>query len=127
MEVPGNLLYTKTHEWVLFVDGKARVGLTDFAQDALGDIVFFDLPDVGAEVGADDAIGEVESVKAVSEVCAAVGGKVCAINEALTDAPELVNAAPYENWIFEIDGAEGKEGLLTPEQYKALCLEEEHS
>ena len=124
MEVPANLLYTKTHEWVLLANGKARVGLTDFAQDALGDIVFFNLPSVGIEVGATDAIGEVESVKAVSDVCAAVGGTICAVNDELADAPELINAAPYANWIIEIDNVEGTEDLLSPEQYEAYCLEE---
>jgi glycine cleavage system H protein len=124
MVVPENLLYTKTHEWVLLGGGKARGGLTDFAQDALGDIVFFVLPNEGAAVHAGDSVGEVESVKAVSEVCAPIGGTVCAVNGALNDAPELINSAPYEAWIFEIDGAQGGEGLLTPGQYAAFCLEE---
>ena len=127
MVVPENLLYSKTHEWVQFVDGKARVGLTDYAQDALGDVVFFDLPAAGNEVNAGDVIGEVESVKAVSEIFAAVGGVVCAVNEALIDSPELVNTAPYENWIYEIEGAAGGEALLTPAQYEAFCREEAQS
>ena len=131
MEVPVSLLYTKTHEWVMLSDGKARVGLTDFAQDALGDIVFFNLPAVGSVVGAGDIIGEVESVKAVSEICAAVGGSICAVNDALADSPELVNEAPYANWIFEIeietDAGAGTDDLLTPEQYESFCCDEEKS
>ena len=126
MVTPDNLLYTKTHEWVLFVGGKARVGLTDYAQDALGDIVYLSLPEIGAEVSPADEIGEVESVKAVSEVCAAVGGRVCDVNGVLADAPELINTAPYDSWIFEIEGDGGREDLLSPEQYEALCREEEH-
>ena len=127
MVVPENLLYAKTHEWVLISDGKARVGLTDFAQDALGDIVYFNLPEAGTEVGAGEAIGEVESVKAVSEIFAAVGGKICAVNDALADTPEIVNAEPYAAWVFEIDIAAGIEDLLTPGQYEAFCNEEARS
>ena len=146
MVVPKNLLYSKTHEWVLRLGDKARVGLTDFAQDALGDIVFLNLPEIGAIVDAGGTIGEVESVKAVSDVCAPIGGTICAVNDALANSPELINAAPYENWIFEVDsadsagaagavestvaaepsGADGG-GLLTPEQYEAFCQEEGHS
>ncbi|MCL2059421.1 MAG: glycine cleavage system protein GcvH [Oscillospiraceae bacterium] len=126
MEVPQNLLYAKTHEWVRFTDGgKAQVGLTDYAQDALGDIVYFNLPSVGSVVGAGDAVGEVESVKAVSEVFAAVSGTICAVNDALADAPELINASPYGTWVFEVENAVDGEDLLTPEQYAALCDEEE--
>ena len=127
MVVPENLLYAKTHEWVQLIDGKARVGLTDFAQDALGDIVFFNLPVTGSRVDAGDAIGEVESVKAVSEIFSAVGGMICAVNDALLDSPELVNGMPYETWIFEIDDATGEENLLSPEQYEAFCNEEAQS
>ena len=124
MVVPGNLLYAKTHEWVRFIDGKARVGLTDFAQDSLGDIVFFTLPTVGSEASVGDAIGEVESVKAVSEIFAAVGGIISAVNDTLVETPESVNVDPYGIWIFEIDNATGKEGLMSPGEYEAFCNEE---
>lgn len=127
MEIPKNLLYSKTHEWVAIDGGRARVGLTDYAQDALGDIVFFNLPETGAEAEAGAAVGEVESVKAVSEVCAPLSGVVCAINAALEDSPEEVNAAPYSAWVFEMESS-GGEGfstdngmLLTPEQYELFC------
>ena len=129
MLIPDNLRYSKTHEWVVFIDGKARVGLTDYAQDALGDIVFFNLPEIGAEVGAGDAVGEVESVKAVSEICAPVSGTVREVNEKLLDAPELVNSAPYEAWVYVVglgEGAPDFGALLTPEQYAEFCGEEAH-
>jgi glycine cleavage system H protein len=124
MTIPENLLYAKTHEWVLICGGKARVGLTDFAQDALGDIVYINFPKEGAEVSAGEAVGEVESVKAVSEVCAPVSGAVCAVNGLLADMPEMVNASPYGAWIYEIDEIGGAEDLLTAAQYEALCLGE---
>ena len=126
MVVPENLLYAKTHEWVEIDGGKARVGLTDYAQDALGDIVFLVLPREGAEARAGEAVGEVESVKAVSEVCAPVGGKIYAVNAALNDSPEQINTDPYGAWIFEMDGAEMDGGLLTPEQYAEFCAGESH-
>ena len=124
MVIPENLLYSKTHEWVLFIDGKARVGLTDFAQDALGDIVYFNLPSVGDEAVEGAAIGEVESVKAVAELCSPVGGAICAVNDALANAPELVNSAPYEHWIFEVENARHGDALLSPDMYRDFCLEE---
>lgn len=110
MNIPENLLYTKTHEWVLIAGGKARVGLTDYAQDALGDIVYFNLPQVGDDVTAGGVAGEVESVKAVSEVRSPLSGAVCAVNDSLADAPETANAAPYDAWIFEIENFGGDGG-----------------
>ena len=125
MLIPNNLLYAITHEWVAIDGEKARVGLTDYAQDALGDVVFFNLPEVGAEYEAGDAVGEVESVKAVSDVYTPVGGVIIAVNKSLEDAPELVNTAPYDAWVFDIVIKSGSEAgaLLKPDQYEKFCGE----
>lgn len=125
-EVREGLGYTEEHEWALAVDGQTvRIGITDYAQVQLGDIVFVELPEVGASVGAGDSLGSIESVKTVSDLYSPVGGKIAKVNEALLDQPELVNSEPYEGgWIAEIqvDGAAaevvGK--LLTPEAYKGI-------
>lgn len=107
-DTPSDRRYSPDHEWVQIVsedpDGtRVRIGISDFAQDALGDIVFVDLPDVGSEIGAGDTLAEVESTKSVGEVYAAVSGSVVAVNEALVDEPELVNADPYgRGWIAEV-------------------------
>ena len=105
MSTPDDLKYTAEHEWVRAGSGATvRVGITDYAQDALGDIVFVSLPAVGAEVGSGEAVGEVESTKSVSDVYAPVAGTVSARNEALEAQPELLNSDPYgEGWIVEID------------------------
>ncbi len=124
MSFPSHLKYTSEHEWVLEpgdVEGSVRVGITSFAQDALGDIVFVQLPEVGESVSAGAVIGELESTKSVSEVYAPLGGEVVARNEALDATPELVNTDPYgEGWLFEIrpDGA-GAAELLDAEAYQA--------
>lgn len=103
MRIPDGLRYSKDHEWVAVESSVARIGITDFAQDALGDVVFVSLPEVGARVDAGGAIGEVESTKSVSEVYAPVGGVVTRVNESLRDAPETLNADPYgEGWICEL-------------------------
>jgi glycine cleavage system H protein len=123
---PEDLQYTKDHEWVRSQgnspDDIVRVGVTDFAQEALGDIVFVTLPDVGSDVTAGSACGEIESTKSVSDVYAPVTGTVVARNESLDSAPELINSDPYgEGWMLEIrpaDGA-GSEGLLTADAYQA--------
>ncbi len=104
MQIPGDLRYSKDHEWIRVDGATVRLGITDFAQDALGDVVFVSLPDVGASFDAGTAIGEVESTKSVSEVYAPVSGVVAAINESLRDAPEVVNADPYgDGWICELE------------------------
>jgi glycine cleavage system H protein len=104
VQIPDGLRYSKDHEWIRAEGATARVGITDFAQDALGDVVFVALPDVGATFDAGTAIGEVESTKSVSEVYAPVSGVVRAVNEALRDAPEVLNADPYgEGWICELE------------------------
>ncbi|HEV2087906.1 MAG TPA: glycine cleavage system protein GcvH [Cryptosporangiaceae bacterium] len=119
--IPEDLRYTTEHEWVRPTDdGPARVGITNFAQDALGDIVFVQLPDPGTAVKAGDAVGEVESTKSVSDIYAPVGGTVTARNDALEAAPELVNSDPYgEGWMFEItpDDPADLDGLLDADAY----------
>ena len=106
MNVPEDLRYTAEHEWVRLLEGgdKVRVGITDFAQDALGDVVYVDLPAVGDAVSASDSFGEIESTKSVSEMYAPVSGSIAAVNEALADQPELVNEDPYgDGWLCEIE------------------------
>ena len=125
MIIPDELRYSAEHEWALTLDGtsKVRVGITDYAQDALGDVVFVDLPNVGTEVAAGETVGELESTKSVSEVYVPVGGTVTAVNEALADRPELVNADPYgDGWLFEVEvsGAGALDGLLDAAAYRAL-------
>jgi glycine cleavage system H protein len=121
-EYPDDLLYTADHEWVRIDGDIVRVGITAFAQDALGDIVYVTLPDPGASVEARAVCGEVESTKSVSDVYAPVTGTVLTRNEALDGAPELVNSDPYgEGWMFEVRLAEpaAVEGLLSPADYQA--------
>ena len=123
MRVPDELRYSKDHEWVRVDASTARLGITDYAQDALGDVVFVSLPDVGATFDAGASIGEVESTKSVSEVYAPVAGTVVAVNEALRDAPEALNADPYgEGWICEVKVADVTqlEGLLDAVAYAKL-------
>lgn len=122
MNTPSNLRYTKDHEWVLVDGSVARVGITDYAQDALGDIVYVQMPEVGATVSVGDSFGEIESTKSVNDVYAPVSGTVTAVNEALRDRPELLNSDPYgEGWICEIgvDGAQ-TDGLMSAEDYENL-------
>ena len=121
MEFPETLSYAETHEWCALEDGTATVGLTDYAQDQLGDIVFVNLPEVGDELVAGEAFADVESVKAVSEVVSPVSGTVAEINEELLDNPALVNEAPYEAWLVRVEGAEAGEGLLDAAAYEAIC------
>jgi len=103
MNVPEDLRYSSDHEWARAADGRIRVGITDYAQDALGDVVFVDLPTPGTTVEPGGMIGEVESTKSVSEIYAPVAGEVVAVNASLADAPEQLNADPYgEGWICEI-------------------------
>ena len=104
MNVPDGRRYTKDHEWALLEDGRVRVGITDYAQDALGDVVFVQLPEPGTEVGAGSTIGEVESTKSVSDVYAPLAGRVAEVNTELTDAPQRLNEDPYgEGWICIIE------------------------
>lgn len=124
MNIPNELQYTKSHEWLLVEDGVATVGLTDFAQDALGDIVFVNLPQPGGEVNAGEAFGDVESVKAVSDVISPVSGVVLEVNEELVDNPALVNEDPYGAWLIKVEQITGEEELLDAGAYEAHCDEE---
>lgn len=121
--VPENLRYTKEHEWVLIEGSKAKVGITDHAQEQLGDVVFVELPKQGAEVKQMTPCGVIESVKAVSELYTPLSGKVSGVNPLLTDHPEKVNQDPYgEGWMFSIDGIGQDEvkSLLSAKQYEEL-------
>ena len=122
---PEELKYAKTHEWLKEEDGVYVVGLTDFAQDALGDVVFVNLPAVDDEVKAGESLGDIESVKAVSDLISPVSGTVCAVNEELLDAPELVNQDPYDAWIIKVENITEEEELLDAAAYEAFCAEEE--
>ena len=122
-EAPLALRYTKEHEWVMTTDvaSRVRVGITDFAQSALGDIVYIQLPNVGDELSAGKVCGEVESTKSVSELYAPVSGKVIAVNAALTANPEILNSDPYgQGWIVEIELSGEEAELLTAEEYVQL-------
>ncbi len=122
MNVPSNLRYTKDHEWVLIDGDSVRVGITDYAQDALGDIVFIQLPDIGSDIDVHQGIGEIESTKSVNDIYAPVAGKVSAVNSALSDTPELLNTDPYgAGWICDVQPAVIDESaLLSAEEYSAL-------
>lgn len=121
VNVPSDLLYTKDHEWVKVSGSTARIGITDYAQDALGDVVFVQLPAVGSKVGEHDTFSEIESTKSVNDVYAPVNGTVTANNGALEANPELLNADPYgEGWICEIEFDGDTAGLMTADEYKAL-------
>jgi glycine cleavage system H protein len=120
-DIDDDCQYRETHEWARTADGVVHVGITDFAQDELGDVVFVELPDVDAEVTAGEAFGVVESIKAVSDLYAPVSGTVTAANKALFDAPELVNEDPFgEGWMLEIDPADEADldELLSPAEYR---------
>ncbi len=126
MEYPKNLKYTEDHEWVQVENGKAKVGITSFAQDQLGDVVYLELPEVGTEVDAGVMFATVESVKAVSDVYAPVAGKIVEVNEALNDAPELVNEDPYnEGWmcVIEVSDPSALEDLMDSDSYQKMIEE----
>ncbi len=120
MDVPEELRYTEDHEWVRLEDGKLRVGITDYAQDALGDVVFVDLPEAGVHFDADDTLAEVESTKSVAEVYAPFAGTVAEVNTDLVDSPELINGAPYgDGWfvLIEPDDAGAYDALMDAAAY----------
>lgn len=121
MSLPKDLLYTEEHEWVKAEDGSYLIGITDFAQDQLGDIVFVELPEVGDTVAKGDSIGSIESVKTVSDFYAPVSGKVVAVNETLEDEPELINSNPYDTgWILKLTEVEDADvsALLSSDDYE---------
>ena len=124
MNYPVELKYTKDHEWIKMEGDIAVVGISDFAQDALGDIVFINMPEVGDTVTAGESLGDVESVKAVSDVNSPVTGVVVAINEDLVDAPETLNSDPYGAWIIKVENITEEEELMDAAAYEAFCAEE---
>ncbi len=124
MERQEDLLYTRSHEWVLENgDGTVTVGLTDYAQQELGDLVFVNLPMEGDAVTAGEPLGDVESVKAVSDVFSPVSGTVVAVNEELLDAPQLINETPYDAWLVKVGEIRETEELLNAGQYEAFLEE----
>lgn len=125
MNTPKELKYTKSHEWVRkLADGTVEVGLTDYAQQALGDLVFVNLPQVGDTVTAEKSLGDVESVKAVSDVFSPVTGVVAAVNEALLDSPQNINQAPYEAWLIRVKDVSETMELLDAAAYERTASEE---
>ncbi len=124
MTIKPELQYSKDHEWVKEEDGLFVIGISDFAQDALGDLVFVNLPEVGDAVTAGEAFGDVESVKAVSDLLSPVSGTVAEINEELLDAPEKLNEDPYGAWIIKVSDVSATEELLDAAAYEAFCAEE---
>ena len=121
MNYPAELQYSRDHEWLRMDDGVAVVGISDFAQSELGDVVFINLPEVGDETTAGEPFGDVESVKAVSDLVCPVTGTVCEINEELLDAPEKLNEDPYGTWIIKVEKVTDTEDLLTAAEYEAEC------
>jgi glycine cleavage system H protein len=124
--VPEDLFYSEEHEWLRLEDDVAIVGITDFAQDQLGDIVYVDLPEVGATIEVGSVVGELESTKSVSDVYSPVSGEVIAINPELEGSEELINSDPYgEGWLFKVRVADSDptEGLLSAEQYTTITVQ----
>ena len=128
MEIPNDLLYTIEHEWVRLKNNRATVGVTDFAQGQLGDVVFVELPVEGTELAKESTFGVVESVKTVSDIYAPVTGKVVAVNKNLESQPELVNSDPYgQGWMIEIEfsNSSPEQNLLSADQYREQCKSQE--
>ena len=124
MNYPAELKYSKDHEWIKMEGDVAVIGISDFAQDALGDVVFVNLPQEGDAVNAGEPFGDVESVKAVSDLVCPVTGTICAVNEELADSPENLNSDPYGAWLIKVEGVAGQEELLDAAAYEAFCAEE---
>ena len=124
MNYPKELSYAKTHEWVRKDGDTYIIGITDYAQHALGDVVFVNLPQEGDEVTAAESFGDVESVKAVSDIMSPVTGTICAVNEELADSPELLNSDPYGAWIIKVQDVSDTDELLDAAAYEAFCAQE---
>lgn len=125
MKILKELMYAESHEWVKFTgETTASIGLTDYAQNALGGIVFINLPEEGSIVTAGESFGDVESIKSVSDLISPLTGTVKKINAQLLDKPELINDDPYESWMLEIEEITEKASLLTPEEYEKHCEKE---
>ena len=122
MSYPDDRKYTKDHEWIRLADGVSEVGITDYAQQQLGDVVYLELPDVGTQVGAGQSFGTIESVKAVSELFAPMSGQVAAVNEHLKQHPEAVNTDPHGSWLIKLNVSSPDDtgALLDSRQYQAL-------
>lgn len=125
MELREELKYSKSHEWVKEEDGMVVIGLTDYAQSELGDLVFVNLPEVDDEVTVGEPFADVESVKAVSDVYSPVSGVVCEINEELLDAPESINEAPYDAWFVKVKDITDQEELMSAQEYEAFVESEQ--
>lgn len=123
--IPENLKFTKEHEWILVNGDIATIGITDFAQSSLGDIVFVELPEVGTNYSANDTFGVVESIKSVSDLYCPLSGEVTETNSDLEGTPERCNEAPYEAWMIKVKLSDSSElsGLMSPEEYKNHCQE----
>jgi glycine cleavage system H protein len=128
MNIPEDLLYTSDHEWIRVQDGVITIGITEFAQEQLGDVVYVELPDQGQEIDAEDAFGSVESVKAVSEIYSPIAGTVVEVNDLLEDSPEKVNTDPYgDGWMVHLNSSDtsAMKSLMSPEAYEEYLAEEE--
>ncbi|MEI6580141.1 MAG: glycine cleavage system protein GcvH [Eubacteriales bacterium] len=126
MEIPSDLFFAKSHEWVKFTaEGTAKIGLSDHAQDALGDVAFINLCDEGDSLSAGEILGDIESIKAVSDVYSPIGGTVVSVNEELLDYPERINADPYGSWLVELDDVVKSNELLDAAAYEKFLAEEE--
>ena len=126
MEFKKEALYAKSHEWVIFDGDEAIIGISDYAQSELGDLVFVNLPEPGDEVTAGETFADVESVKAVSDIYSPVSGVIAEINEELLDAPELINENANDAWFIKVENVtEQADDLMAPEEYEAFCAEEE--
>lgn len=125
---PENLVYTQEHEWALIEGEHATIGITDFAQSSLGDIVFVELPEVGTQLIKDQTFGVVESIKSVSDLYVPLSGEVLAINQALLDAPESINSSPYQSWLIKLKMTNDSEKnqLMTAETYQKHCQSADH-
>ncbi len=121
MNYPKELKYSKSHEWIREEDGITVIGISDFAQSELNDVVYVNLPEVGDDCTAGEPFGDVESVKAVSDLVSPVTGTVAEVNEELVDSPELINEDPYAAWIIKVENVTEYEELLDAEAYEALC------
>ena len=125
MELRTDLYYTRSHEWVRRDGEQAIIGITDYAQNALGDLVFVNLPEEGDEVSVEMVFADVESVKAVSDIYSPVSGVIAEVNEDLLDSPELINESPYDAWLIRVEGVTERTDFLTAEEYRAYVEEEE--
>ena len=122
MNIPSDLLYTKDHEWIKIENGIATVGITDYAQSELGDIIFIELPEIGDSVQAEDSIGTIEAVKTVADIYSPMNGKITEVNINLEDNPDSINTDPYDSgWIIKLNNfTNNDDNYLTPDQYKSL-------